>query len=577
MQANIIIGYRQLIGGEKPDFEELIRGIPTRAIVAYYSAINNILEFRGNSREDQIFIYGSISHLFEEKDRRKHLIKWSAVLEADPHAIIFSTRHITSFIYKALQHYKDEVQEYSDSSEFIKVFKAYLLHVDEINDNDTIHTTQVLNEVDVTSVDGHRKAVWTTLANQFEYNFHSNPIYDYLKGRAFISFLKNNAPYANYFQRYISSLEVDNPYVHVDTLFNLAMVFKNVKDRLSYSQFIQLFTIPDAQRIYSDLILNPANLKLEQIEKLDLVDLKEKPLVQFTENQVVVSYWGFIWNAMYLGFLFKFYNQSGISDVIKSRSDFINHIAYEFTDQTIFKNLLRNAFNSRHDQVGCQKSAVFNPDFYYRQGTDVFIFELKDTLINKEVLHSHSYESILNAVISKLASKGDKKRGKGIYQLSRNIQLLNSQDLFWEIDELAKRRKIKLRNLRIFPILVHTNKIFDMPGINNLLDEMFKRDISVPNNLQYKIEDLTIINFEYFFDSFLHYRERKIKLAEEIRSYHLGVKKRWKKSVRSIDMNDQLAIFPSFHEYHFSTLLKRRRYKISDFLKEIRCTWDIGI
>ena len=156
---------------------------------------------------------------------------------------------------------------------------------------------------------------------------------------------------------------------------------------------------------------------------------------------------------------------------------------------------------------------------------------------------------------------------KGISQLIQHIIKVENNNFTFD-SLLAK--KIKKRNLRIFPIIVYTHPIHSMPGINDYLDKKFKASL---NSIQLKeidskkVKPLTLIDLEFFFRAILFFRENEISLEKLIDRYHSICANKQIEIQKKPSLDKYIDIVPSFIEVSLSKI--NYGVKRKDFIGKI--------
>ncbi len=131
-----------------------------------------------------------------------------------------------------------------------------------------------------------------------------------------------------------------------------------------------------------------------------------------------------------------------------------------------------------------------NPDFYMRNGNKVFIFEIKDALLNSTVICSQDYEVVKSAIYEKFHTNS-KGHPKGVSQLAINCEQILTGNIKWDT-------KYKPNRVKIYPIIVVTDNVFTVPGLNQILNHWFDEYISVnyPDIDKTRIMPLTVLSID---------------------------------------------------------------------------------
>ena len=122
-------------------------------------------------------------------------------------------------------------------------------------------------------------------------------------------------------------------------------------------------------------------------------------------------------------------------------------ITTEFSE----KKLLVNSLNEVSDANGwfsltddkCknaipEKKLSSPPDFYIRCGSNVVLFECKDTRVSKDVMENGIFQQLLHEIDKSFLGYQDAKKNKwhykGVGQLVRNAKRIQSEEFAWDKD-----------------------------------------------------------------------------------------------------------------------------------------------
>jgi hypothetical protein len=164
------------------------------------------------------------------------------------------------------------------------------------------------------------------------------------------------------------------------------------------------------------------------------------------------------------------------------------------------KNCFSEMFFSDDNSVTCIESLS---DYYVRQGNNVFIIECKDVMLNANTKHSYNYDTIKKEIFSKFVKevgKKDKIKPKGVTQLCDSISTLNQKGINFE----NRTTHIELTQLNIYPIIVFTDYVLNIDGIEQILQDEFQKQLQElkPNftvNPLVMIDLDTLIKYECVF------------------------------------------------------------------------------
>ncbi len=274
-------------------------------------------------------------------------------------------------------------------------------------------------------------------------------------------------------------------------------------------------------------------------EKVEIVEdfqkIKENPILKISNNRYTYFDFLFIVDRFYKGIKFNFKHYFEQDPTNKKRfGDFFSFYNLEFSEKFIFRTILDEIFQKKYfKKLSKSKEEIDNePDYYLRYNNDIFLFESKDILINKSIKASHD----LNAFKSELNKKLFVHDGKpvGIGQLISHIEKIITKS--FEFDDY--KDKMNHDNLKIYPIIVLHERIFDISALNYLLNDWFIDAVQGKLGGSYnsrKIKSLILIDIDTLI-SFKEHLKLKDRNFRDLLDLHLS------------EMNKKLSSFRSEEE-----------------------------
>lgn len=312
---------------------------------------------------------------------------------------------------------------------------------------------------------------------------------------------------------------------------------KNWQDLMSnITSFAYIYWARSDMDSYLNLIIDPDDKLYEwkctfieclttenKVEDIDFRILRSHPFFKIKKGEYCVVYGYFLLELIYKGVYFKLNelnSQLPENDKIKGfRSFYFDN----FSERTLLYNVLSDVYGKKYIQkTGEEIKNIYGvdaePDYYIRNGNKIYLFESKDIFVSSKAKTSNDY-NIITAELKKRLYYEEKKGGninkKAILQLLHNIKKLLKKKAEW--DSLYKENRI-----RIYPIIILHDNIYNCPGINDLVNQWFAvelKEIENKYNIS-QIEKITIINI----DVFIAYREFLQRpegaLDKLIASYH---------------------------------------------------------
>lgn len=572
--------YHYLFGEPRPNRSDLLKDIPSKYVIVVLSFINNVLQQKGDVPKTQFYLFDSLTKHIDSTIKNELLNKISSKIQSNQY-VLFEYPTTVEFVNRELINYRDGSLEITIELSIaeLNILKAYVALIDETNERD-VHNNQKEVEKAKLNEEGVKKLMWPHLIRQLEFVNRADAIYELLKGKALLIFLENHPKYSQptikYFQNigYQSGLDYLN---RLEFLLSKSLVQKPSADP---NDFNFIIGTEDHQHFLEYLSLDQEEISSNTDKQIGYSGLKEKPIFKLFSNGYIVPFWDYLYNALFIGLISSVYNNSEINLVDKNFGDFKSTLGKEFSEQILFRKLMQKSFTRMHECLLFfdDDKNTFTPDCYYRRKNDIFIIEFKDNILKGSVIQSGSYEKIRESIYEKFveAQNGDKLKKKGILQLRRNIKLLeNNEDLFHSIDKDAKSKKLKLRNMTIYPIIVHANNYFDLPGLNNYLEEILCNDINNGQNNFRLIKPITVVNLYYFYKRIQLFSYSKIQLSDELDFYHETIKgnrEKWKKSENINDWFNSLSPFGN----NSPAVIENATHKLGEFMREISSCWGIA-
>jgi len=307
--------------------------------------------------------------------------------------------------------------------------------------------------------------------SEFKYNKDFKPAL--YKCRIFLEFCNNNKTLQPYVDEFLKERGVDSTANYILSLF------------LPYYDSIQTWTLSNMNELYSHFcsnylvdLNNCANLWDDK--KQGLLYLRNHFLIKLNKDKLLLLNPGLLIDKMYQGLAFDLWNIINKSTInpntqFKDFPTFRSFLGENFSEKYLLYNVLQHCF-TKDDCVKLSgeelksKGVVGEPDFYIREGHNVFLFEYKDILFPDRVKFGGDADNIRSTILDRICKDNGKVR-KGVGQLLEtisNIVLKHSMD---SIDKQYEEKDL------FFPIVVTTDKAYDSLGVNKVIIEDFPKII----------------------------------------------------------------------------------------------------
>ncbi len=247
----------------------------------------------------------------------------------------------------------------------------------------------------------------------------------------------------------------------------------------------------------------------------DYTYFKAHPLIEIDDKTFIPISTIFCVNHLYRSIYFEFRSINeqleGTKYFLKGRG-LLSTITTEFSEQYLFDSFVRRVLERRHgiklSDSDCK--AIFytghEPDFYFRDGNNIFLFENKDIMIADKIKRSGKYEEIEKVLNRKLIDEA------GICQLIHNIKNIDSGSFPWD--------KAIPNNPRVYPVLILDDQSLCVPGLNYILNTAFEQQLKAMN-IRIKVFPLVIIELDTLIAFINDFEKGKYKLKDALDKYYI--------------------------------------------------------
>ncbi|UZD40082.1 hypothetical protein [Capnocytophaga ochracea] len=250
------------------------------------------------------------------------------------------------------------------------------------------------------------------------------------------------------------------------------------------------------------------------IPEKDFINLRNYPLYKKDESTYMIIDPFFIMDKFTTSIKFilkEVYNRhNNLSD--KSR-DFFNFYNTTFSEQYLMREVLNQIFSKKYfikmKNTDIEKG---RPDYYCRIDKRIFLFEYKDNLISKEIKVSDDIDKIFD-LLRRNYLIDTKGRPIGIGQLVNHIKNIN--DRVFEYDDVNNSKVYT-----IYPILILSNRMLEIHGVNYILNKWFKESVSTLQIKKLVVKDLLLIDIDTFIFFQNNFKE-DIRVFEKQLDFHI--------------------------------------------------------
>lgn len=408
-----------------------------------------------------------------------------------------------------------------------KIYKAYLYCSNQWLD------VQQKNVEGLNPLDLNLKVDVPVTEFKFPADFHSQ-LY---KANEFFVYCQSNSDYKTISNWLIADKGKNNFQEYLLDIFEL---FRHTID----SNILRKSSLPPATHWFLDMyaVDFTALQDLWSNRNMGIKYLRDNFFVKYDADRYLLLYPTFLIDKFYQGLVFDSWK------AIEKRQNSGNALADSFHDFTVLKSRLGQPFSEEHlfytlmDKCFTSANLVKKkgsdltgveapPDYYLRDGNNIFIFECKDILFNNDDRYSTDLSKVKKAILNRICKDGDSNR-KGAAQLLYTINKYINED------SLAAYDRKHANGDNIYPIVVTSNSVYDAYGVNMMV---LVRYIEIAKekypSLAGKVKFPVIINIDCF-----------VKLMYDL---HNGAKSfsQLLDDYQTLYLNVQQIMMPSFYHY----------------------------
>ena len=298
-------------------------------------------------------------------------------------------------------------------------------------------------------------------------------------------------------------------------------IIKLILYPLKYGKVFSIITLNDEG--YGYTFLHSHSFPISKIialdENVDYNYFKSHPLIEIDNKTFMPISAMLCINHLYKSIYFEFRE---INNLLKDTEHFLfdrglwTTLTTEFSEQYLFDMIIRRVLSRKHgvklSDRECKdiKKIGKEPDFYFRTGNNIFLFENKDVMINARTKSSGNYADIEEALKDKLITHS------GIPQLITNIERISSDNFIWD-------KKIP-NHPRVYPILVLDDSSICLPGLNYILNDEFQKQLKA-RNIKIKVHPLVVIELDTLIAFLTDFENGVIQLKDTIDGYYKYLKR----------------------------------------------------
>lgn len=496
------ISYSCIFPDSNLSIGEVIRKLPSQKSIEWVSYMYLLKSEKTTTQTEHQFF---IPLLFKLNNQLQHsIVDYMQKINMSNYVFIDKVA-LLILLEKLLTVHNDDTKELS-KDDFSNLMIAYLMCCDE---RLCFNTKKIERISDVDSF------VRIFLPEQMKFNdiyFPKDYRVEFIRFYMFMNFCESNDVFKPFLEIFLDSNGIKNWDEYLFFIFDLYSNMVLNPDGCTNKIIIS----PDSY--FGRKYITVMSIDVEKFKpNSDFKNIRIKPIYYQGDNTYNVLAINFFIDKLFQSFLFDFattlITQREITK-INCYPDLKKLIGDQFTEKYMFYEIMNGCFDQTYNKriSGQELNASLKggePDYYMRKGKNIFLFELKDVMLDAETKHCEDFNRIERELLEQFESSTYEKstgkirktpQSKGITQLLNLIEM--------KLDEIiATLDKVECsERFNVFPIIVYQDCCFDIEGVNYILNNRFQLLLkSRIMSEQYRIKSLvmlsltTLIQLEDFF------------------------------------------------------------------------------
>ncbi len=553
-----ILGYSDVFSGELPEYEELVKDIPSEVIIKFLCFINHQLYLNPYSNKVQLLILKKFFTRIPDATKLR-LGSLLETLKKDNKGlqIIFSSQYILKMIENELIANRQFDFKDTNADQEHRIFKAYLLIVQELSEKP--FSGKVISN---SKKDFFYKYIWKIEVNQIDFSDVVNPYYSLIRSIVFLKFLSSSQKVKDAVNEFLGQFVTNG---HIDYIMRHLSILRALepKNPDDINGNVVIKKADGFEHILDWLCIDLTDIGTNPKLRKDFIGLRSKPLIKF-QDEYYISHRSYLVDKLFLSLQFDLYSFDRFRNKFSGFQDFRSFVGLKFTEQYFVKLIMEKCLIKNNHQVLLfdEEDERYMPDVYFRDGKNIFLFELKDTMMAADVIESFSFETIKRDIETKFV-ENRKGAPKGISQLKIQIEHLK-ENVFLRDDFLSMG--IKRRNIRVYPVILYTDKRYGISGVEEYLNDKFL-SIMTGSQVFQRIERLVFINVRWFVDNLIRFNNKKVDLKTVIVQHRKSLESRCRKADLTNEIEDFEKTFANFGKTSKSVSKRLRRDDLSEVLR----------
>ncbi|KQS32906.1 hypothetical protein [Dyadobacter sp. Leaf189] len=362
---------------------------------------------------------------------------------------------------------------------------------------------------------------------------------------AFIAkFLSDSQDFRKSCTEFCEYYEIANPWLFGRFFLDIFRIISS-KEQLG-NHILNVEGMP--AKLLSEFTMNMSTLSRKKDISVNM-DIIPKPFYRIGSDVIIIDY-NFFQYPIDQGLFYLLYKRTSLKNdrMFASYDTFQGYIGLMYFEKYLVKEYLTQTFYRQNQII---VSTEKYQDFIIKSSNNcVLIIEVKNTKIHAKTLEDMDFVAFQSVIDENLLSaKGTDSKNKGVPQLV--VQINN---LIEDGSELTKKLKIKPNTqLRIFPMIIYSESVFDVSGVNYYVNQKSSSMLSGIDTKKHIVKPVTLLNVNILIDYFALFKKSPSQLTNLISDYFSFARKNRKK----YDVENHM------HHYYvsnksFSAYLKHR-------------------
>lgn len=472
------------------DAKQLIKDIPSEALINYVAGINNHLYLNENDDESQrlqVTLAKQLLHRIGPDAESKYIEVIKKQMDAGHAPIIFWNYTNLQFYNLIFENFNNLPCRELTSSEMRNFLDAYLILNDIANKRINIDKEEFDKAI---AENTFESMVMTNFIYQKDYASTVDYANQVTRGVMLFRYLENDPAFGPMMTDFYQEKKVVG---HLEMFRNLMVLFTQIgigtERRKQVADLTVLAKGGFITPAYLDtLCINRVipNFKTDQ----SFTILRNKFLYKIAENKYYILDVNFMIDNFYKAQVFainNFLKEKGITN------EFLSIKGKDFSDAIYFPTVMKICFPEYTKYFGDQCINSKNEelcDGYIRNGNKLMLIEFKDVLLNASVKNAANEIKLFNEFRTKFV-ENQKGSPKGMSQLKAAIADIDENLVSFDLG-------LSLEDLVIYPIIVYTDLSFGADGLNEYYRGKFNEMIADLNLKNIRVQNLTFINLNFF-------------------------------------------------------------------------------